>query len=187
MEEDQYPYIITLKRKSYFWPDTIARLMMALALVVFLIEMYLYFPSTLSYVLIGSLVIAAWVVYFQHIVFRHVVLTYKYALFTLGFAWLFLPQYAWVGVFYIAAALLEKQVKFPEEIGFDETGITFNTFPKKEVKWSDIEHIVIKDGLLTIQYKNNSTFFQRPVDEAVSHILENEFNDYCWQKLGSSN
>ena len=183
MEEDQYPYIVTLKRKSFFWPDTLARLMMGLALVVFLVEMYLSFPSTLSYILIASLVIAAWVVYFQHIVFRHEVVTYKYALFTLGFAWLFLPLYAWVGVFFIAAALLERQVKFPEEIGFDEMGITFNTFPKKEVKWAAIEHVVLKDGLLTIQYKNNATFFQRPVDEAVSHILEKEFNEYCQKQL----
>ncbi|MCG9899986.1 MAG: hypothetical protein MH132_08305 [Hydrotalea sp.] len=187
MEEGQYPYIVTLKRKSFFWPDTLARLMMGLALVVFLVEMYVSFPSTLSYILIGSLVISAWIVYFQHIVFRHEIVTYKYALFTLGFAWLFLPQYAWVGVFFIAAALLEKQVKFPEEIGFDDTGVTFNTFPKKEVKWASIEHIVLKDGLLTIQYKNNSTFFQQPVDEAVSHILENEFNEYCLEQLQQGN
>lgn len=187
MEEGQYPYIVTLKRKSFFWPDTLARLMMGLALVVFLVEMYVSFPSTLSYILIGSLVISAWIVYFQHIVFRHEIVTYKYALFTLGFAWLFLPQYAWVGVFFIAAALLEKQVKFPEEIGFDDTGVTFNTFPKKEVKWASIEHIVLKDGLLTIQYKNNSTFFQQPVDEAVSHILENEFNEYCLELLQQGN
>ena len=77
------------------------------------------------------------------------------------------------------AGLLEKQVKFPQEIGFSEDEISFNTLPRKVLKWNEINNALIKDGLITIDQKNNK-LFQREIEGYVSADIEKEFNAFCY-------
>jgi hypothetical protein len=56
-------------------------------------------------------------------------------------------------LFYIAVATLaEKQVKFPQEIAFNEDGIIINTIPKREYAWSALSNVVLKDNILTDRF-----------------------------------
>ena len=87
---------------------------------------------------------------------------------------------------YIIPLFLERQIKFPEEIGFDDEGITINTFSKKFYPWSLINNVVLKDGLLTIDYKDNR-LFQKEIEEQVTPVLESEFNEFCHSKLEARN
>ncbi len=63
--------------------------------------------------------------------------------------------------------------------------IRYPSFPEKNILWSDITGIVLKDGLLTIDFKNNK-LIQQYVDESVS-VNEKEFNEFCAKKLGVRN
>ena len=74
--------------------------------------------------------------------------------------------------------MLEKQVKFPEEIAFDENEIVKNSFPKKRFSWSELNNVVLKDGLLTIDFKNNQ-LIQKELESNTTEALENEFNAYA--------
>ena len=58
-----------------------------------------------------------------------------------------------IGVFFIIAALLERQIKFPQEIGFSKEGITFNTFPFKNYTWQQVNNVILKDNMLTLDFK----------------------------------
>ena len=89
-----------------------------------------------------------------------------------------------MGVLYVLAGLFEKQVKFPEEIGFSAKEVVFNSFPKKRYQWKDINNVVLKDGLLTVDKKDNK-IYQKEVDEMVSVKVEEEFNQFCRQQLQS--
>jgi hypothetical protein len=71
-----------------------------------------------------------------------------------------------IAILYGLLALLEKQIKFPEEIGFNKTGIIINAFFKKHYEWSFINNVILKDGLLTIDYKNNK-IFQKELEEEI--------------------
>jgi hypothetical protein len=78
--------------------------------------------------------------------------------------------------------VIEKQVKFPEEIAFDNDEVVINSFPKKRYSWDAFENIVLKDGLLTLDYKNN-TLFQKQIESAVSKEDEAAFNVFCQERL----
>ncbi|MEO7984338.1 MAG: hypothetical protein ABI688_09670 [Bacteroidota bacterium] len=60
--------------------------------------------------------------------------------------------------------------------------IVYPSFPAKTINWSDLVNIVLKDGLLTLNFKNNH-FIQQFVDEAKTSVNEKEFNDFCNQQL----
>jgi len=94
-------------------------------------------------------------------------------------AWAFQPQYNILfTALYIIAAVLEKQAKFPLEIGVDKNGITINSFPKKKTAWNELNNVIIKDGIITVDHKNNK-LFQKELDEEVTAETEKEFNDFC--------
>jgi hypothetical protein len=79
---------------------------------------------------------------------------------------------------YVIAAVIEKQVKFPREIAFDETEVVFNTFPRKHYQWNELSNVVLKDGLLTLDFKNNK-LLQKEIDSQTTPQLEKEFNEFC--------
>ena len=60
--------------------------------------------------------------------------------------------------------------------------IAYPSFPKRNITWSELSNIILKDGLLTINFKNNK-FIQQFVDETKTAVNEQEFNDFCSQQL----
>ena len=71
--------------------------------------------------------------------------TFKWGLYAAAFLWLLYPLHIpYIGIFFIIAALLERQIKFPQEIGFSKEGITFNTFPFKNYTWQQVNNVMLK-------------------------------------------
>jgi hypothetical protein len=65
---------------------------------------------------------------------------------------------------------------------FSKEKIFYPSFPPKTIIWSDLNNVILKDGLLTIDFKNNK-LIQQPVVENETSIDEKEFNDFCRQQL----
>ena len=64
-------------------------------------------------------------------------------------------------------------------------GIVYPTFPKKTYLWKEIENVVLKDGVLTIDLKNNK-LIQVVIDpESSAAINEREFNLFCKSHLSA--
>jgi hypothetical protein len=78
-------------------------------------------------------------------------------------------------------ALLEYQAKMSPEIGFSDDHVVFNRLFKKKHAWSEIEHVVLKDGLLTINFANNR-IFQHEIDSGENEASEAEFNEWVLQR-----
>jgi len=55
-------------------------------------------------------------------------------------------------------------------------------FPEKKTKWGELSNVVLKDGLLTIDFKNNK-LFQQLILNADWDINEKEFNEFCRLQL----
>jgi hypothetical protein len=53
-------------------------------------------------------------------------------------------------------------------------------FPK-QISWSDLNNVVIKDDLLTMDFKNNKVFQDYTDDEEDEEyeVESDEFNEYC--------
>jgi hypothetical protein len=50
------------------------------------------------------------------------------------------------------------------------------------VDWNELNNVILKDGLLTIDFKNNK-LFQQPILNSDEDINEKEFNEFCQQQL----
>ena len=53
---------------------------------------------------------------------------------------------------------------------------------QKEVTWDEVNNVILKDGLLTIDFKNNK-LFQQLILNSDEDINEKEFNEFCRQQL----
>lgn len=102
---------------------------------------------------------------------------YSKALLIAGLVWMKMPYGEWLLFVFIALALLEYQAKLPLEIGFSGKEIVFNSLLKRRYSWDQVDNVVLKDGLLTVDFKSNKVF-QRLIDDGESEASEEEFNSW---------
>ena len=67
-------------------------------------------------------------------------------------------------------------------VKIDANNITYPSFPKKKISWHELSNLILKDGLLTIDFKNNK-IIQQKIAGTSSSIDEKEFNEFCRQLL----
>ena len=89
------------------------------------------------------------------------------------FYWLFATLLAFVSI------IEYRALKLVPSVGFSPDIVVFNGAVKKKIPWSQLENVILKDGLLTIDFKNNR-LFQKEVDSQTDEL---EFNDWCSKKL----
>lgn len=107
-------------------------------------------------------------------------LTYKHPLFITGCIWLFFPGMRWVALLFIVFILFDHQARHPLEIGVSDERIVINTFFRKRYDWSEFSNVVLKDGLLTLDFKNNKVF-QREI--IIQDTDQDEFNHFCREQI----
>ncbi|MEO5948670.1 MAG: hypothetical protein ABIP79_17780 [Chitinophagaceae bacterium] len=63
-------------------------------------------------------------------------------------------------------------------------GIQYPSFPAKKIDWVSLNNILLKDQLITIDFKNNK-LIQTEIDAEQKNVdfNEKEFNDFCRQQL----
>jgi hypothetical protein len=110
---------------------------------------------------------------------------HRYLLLAAALGWLGSLIFPWLSVFFVLLAFLEYQTKRPLEIGFDSDKIVINSLIRRRYGWSDLSNVVLRDGLLTIDFKNNHLLQKEVVDddEDEDDADEKEFNDYCQARL----
>lgn len=177
-----YDYLITLKKKDYSLADQVSQLLYVFALLAFGFFYYHHLKTGVVYPFTGAGIVLHWI--YSIIKRRKKGETFfRLGLFICALGWVLGPERnIWMAVLYTVAGLLEKQVKFPAEIGFSETEISFNSLPRKVLQWSEIKNVVIKDGLITIDQKNNK-LTQKEIEGYVTGDIEKEFNDFCKKNI----
>ena len=103
------------------------------------------------------------------------------AFFLLSFAWIVVGYWV-VGVFNILFMILHLAALQKPIVSINESEVVYPSFPKKKIDWQELSNLMIKDGLLTIDFKNNR-IIQQQVADISSTIDEKEFNDFCRQQL----
>jgi hypothetical protein len=96
---------------------------------------------------------------------------------------------AWISIGYFLPAVIN--VIFPclsfvtmqvPVVTVNEAEILYPSFPKKKIVWNELNNLIIKDGLLTIDFKNNKVI-QQYISETSADVNEKEFNQFCQQQL----
>lgn len=188
----KYDYVITVKQPDYKNANAVSLLMLMLAFTIFIYTSWLYWPSreyhnaAILYAVLSTF-IAAWCIYCFAVVPRLKRIPYfRMALIAAAIGWFIVPlSNYWMGVLYALAALIERQVKFPAEIGVEEKGITFNSLPSKTYPWHEIDNMLLKDNIITIEFRNNK-IYQKETEADVTTALEKEFNTFCKSRISEA-
>ena len=96
-------------------------------------------------------------------------------------AWMLMAKWLAAVVCIILLFLYLNSIN-PLKISLSNEDIRYISFPSKILKWSDLGNVVLKDDILTIDFKNNK-LLQAEIEDGDIRINEEEFNEFCRQQL----
>jgi len=177
-----FDYIIVCKTSDFKRVDRISQFMLLLTIIGLSFGIYKgFFPKPALIIAIISSVFC-WALFCLYQQKKGGQPYYRLGLLFASWGWFLMPKALLIAGVYLIAALFERQVKFPYEIAFDTAGIVINSFPKKHYPWSAIQNALIKDDIITIDFKNNR-LIQKEINEPVTEAVSAEFNAFCAQQI----
>lgn len=108
---------------------------------------------------------------------------YEIQFIILAVLWFLSAKYL-LGSLMLVFALMGYAIKKPV-IVLTRDKIIFPSFPQKEFGWDEVVNVMLKDGIITIDLKNNK-LIQSELEQSGSDIDEKEFNNFCKTNLFSS-
>lgn len=91
--------------------------------------------------------------------------------------------FAGIGVAYIGYA--EYRILQPTYAELDNTGITLPTiFAKKRYPWNELNNVILRNDLFTLDFKNNKIMQLEVLDE-IGPVETADINDFCQHRLGN--
>lgn len=97
--------------------------------------------------------------------------------------WLLFFHYYIIGAASLTLAVLYYIAKRELEVILNTDKLIYPSFPPKNIRWTELNNVILKDGLLTIDFKNNK-IIQQLIDEN-NPVDELEFNQYCREQLAT--
>ena len=183
----KYQYVVILKKTGQRATDLLSFLLcLFTALTLFYLAFRSTNPDRLTLVVASFLLIGLVITLFSRRRARPDKVRYRYLLLLAALAWMFFTPAPWVGALFFVLSFLEYQTKRPLEIGFDNDRVVINTLVKQQFDWAAFNNVVLKDGLLTLDFKSNR-LIQREVtdDDEDDDADEEEFNAYCRGRLAA--
>jgi hypothetical protein len=176
-----YDYVVTLKRENARKTDLVSFLLLIFSLQAFGFvqirgELNLFLCFAILVIIIGLLINL-------QALRKHKEMQFRNWLFVAGIFWIGMPYLQWLVLPFFLFALMEAQAKYPLEIGFYSEGVVLNSLFKKKFNWNLFQSVILKDGLLTLDFKNNKLIQKEILDDDDPDAPEDEFNDYCRGKL----
>ena len=181
-----FDYIIVCKTPDFKKVDRVSQFMYLLSILGFSFGIYkgLYAKPALIIAIMTSVI--CWLIFCLYQKKQGGVPYYRLGLLFASWGWFLMPKALIISGIYLIGALFERQVKFPYEIAFDPAGIVINTFPKKQFPWAMIQNALIKDDVITIDFKNNK-LIQKDINEPVTEAITTEFNSFCAEQIVIAN
>jgi len=88
----------------------------------------------------------------------------------------------WLSIVLLLFILLDFIAHKKLVVHFTDKTIVVPYVMQKTVEWNEVNNVILKDGLLTIDFKNNK-LFQQLILNSDADVNEKEFNDFCYQQL----
>ncbi|MBL7752359.1 MAG: hypothetical protein JNN29_13310 [Chitinophagaceae bacterium] len=97
--------------------------------------------------------------------------------------WLASP-YPWMTAVFIVLQFLYQLSVGDPAVRVAQHGITYGNRFARRFAWKELSNVVLKDGLLTLDFKNNRLFQQYISEE--SGVIEQDFNGFCQEQLATN-
>ena len=182
----RYQYVVTLRRDNEKAVDIISFFLCLLSILAFVFQQIntRKFDAVFTF---AALLVTVGLVYNFVSSKNGKQVRFKNWLLISGVFWLGMPYLQWMSAVFFILAFLEYQAKYPLEVGFSNEMVVINTLIKRKIPWSRFNNVMLKDGLLTLDFKNNKLFQKEALDDEEDDADEDEFNDYCKARLLNSN
>jgi hypothetical protein len=92
-------------------------------------------------------------------------------------AWI-LTGYFWLALIMTALSYLAENSARHKTFFISEQQIKISNFFFKTYQWIDLQNVVLKDGLLTLDFKTNK-LLQVNISSEINPQQEQEFNEFC--------
>jgi hypothetical protein len=180
----KYDYVVTLKRDNEKYIDVTSIFLCIISILAFLLIQIQQQKFNLFFSFAAALLIAGLVINIFVLRNKGQIIRYKNWLLIAGIFWIGMPYLQWLCVIFFILAFLEYQAKYPLEIGFTNEAVVINSLFRKKFAWTDLSNIILKDGILTMDFKNNTLIQKETIDDDDDYDAdEDEFNDYCRKQL----
>jgi hypothetical protein len=110
--------------------------------------------------------------------------------------WITDTAFWYFGAVFILLLLLELKLEKPSHISLSADGVSIYNFTSNRYPWNAFNNIILKDGLLSLDFTNNKVIQTEPdwneslirgrqqaVDDEDYPVIEQEFNDFCRAQL----
>lgn len=95
-----------------------------------------------------------------------------------GIVWMLLHMIS-AGIVLICLGLLLSLLRQKFIFTFNKEGISGNDFFVNQKAWSNLNNVILKDGLLTLDFKNNKIYQAEIITEESNVTDETAFNIFC--------
>lgn len=90
-------------------------------------------------------------------------------------------EFYWIAAVNAALYMLYLYATRKFEVIVSEDKITYPSFPKRRISWNELQNVIMKDGILTIDFKNNKLL--QAETEGEDSFNEKKFNEFCSGQL----
>lgn len=183
-EEALPPFTIAIKHSGTRGLGNVSILLLALSYASFIYK-YLVVFSPVELTIVSALTVASAIVYFGMRSGRWPE-KYLYIIFVItGFAWFYQAGFGFaIGVMVIIAGILQTRINNPVVVSASNDGVAIKGVFTRHYEWSELNNVILKDGLLTVDCKNNR-LFQKEVADNISAHYTAKFNEFCALKAQS--
>jgi hypothetical protein len=88
----------------------------------------------------------------------------------------------WLAIFLIPIYIFYRISTRKLTVSVGNNRISYPSYPARSIEWKELSNLILKDGILTLDFKNNR-IIQQAVDEDFQNPDEKEFNEFCKQRI----
>ena len=179
-----YDYVVVLKNNNKSVIEKTGWMLSLMSLLPISIMIYQAPGSFLSYLLL--LVVAMLMVSLYMDKRKKKRIQFLSLLICIGIGLISVSGNLLLGILYVIAGISERFLSSNIEIGFSDQQIVRKGITTKTYAWNEFNNVMIKDDLLTMEFKKN-TLLQAYTDDQEDEeydVEDEEFNEYCRKRLG---
>jgi hypothetical protein len=91
--------------------------------------------------------------------------------------------YWWIGAAIILLSIFEHEALRNRVIAFAAEGVKLKGMFGSSHKWYELNNVLVKDGMITLDFKNNKIIQAEILQEETDIENETEFNWFCQEQL----
>ena len=182
-----YDYVVVLKNPKRYLITNTGWLLSVLSILILVVNLFIAPKNWLLYLCLVIVLFFLISNFMDHKKKKEV--RFKSLLNTAGIGLLLLTPFEYSNAVLLIAGLTEGFFLHKTEIGFTAHEVVMAKLWKERMLWKDLNNVIIKDGMLTIDFKNNR-LIQLPTDDEEDdeyEVDDDEFNAFCQEQLKAAN